>query len=88
MWVNALRCLAAGGLPLPQALAAAGHPHTWMLDSGYTSVDGAVLAKPGTALVEGQLLFCRCVVVGFGSVWLGWVCVGWWLRRSVGSITC
>lgn len=59
IWVNALRCLDAAGLPLPQTLAAAGCPYAWMLDSGYTSVDGTVLAKPGTALTPGQLLFCR-----------------------------
>jgi len=32
-----------------------------MLDSGYTSVDGRVLAKPGTALGPGHLLFARSV---------------------------
>lgn len=68
LWVNALRCLEAGGLPLPPALSAAGRPYTWMLDSGYTSVGGTVLAKPGTELKEGQLLFCRCA---FGAVCVG-----------------
>lgn len=32
-----------------------------MLDSGYTCVDGRVLAKPGTPLAEGDLMFLRCV---------------------------
>lgn len=43
-----------------------------MLDSGYTSVDGRVLAKPGTALGPGQLLFARSVSDNrflFGLVW-------------------
>lgn len=53
---------------MPLTLQAANRPFTWMLDSGYATVDGAVLAKPGTPLVPGQLLFLRSVMGGLMHV--------------------
>ncbi|GAB5036620.1 fad-dependent oxidoreductase [Nannochloropsis oceanica] len=59
LWVNGLRCLAKGGLSLPEVLAQGEHSFAWMLDSGYLTTDGRLLAKPGTPLQEGDLLFLR-----------------------------
>lgn len=55
IWVNALRCLRKAGVSL-DALEQQG---SYMRDSGYMSVDGKVLAKPGTMLQDGHLLFVR-----------------------------
>jgi len=40
LWVNGLRCLAKGGLSLPEVLAQGEHSFAWMLDSGYLTTDG------------------------------------------------
>jgi hypothetical protein len=58
VWMNALRCLEKVGITRETVIKAGGRS---MLDSGYTCVDGRVLAKPGTPLAEGDLMFLRCV---------------------------
>ena len=40
LWVNALRCLAEGGLSLPETLTQRKFHFSWMLDSGYLTTDG------------------------------------------------
>lgn len=53
IWANALRCLAQAGIQLPEG--------NYMRDSAYLGVDGTILAKPGTMLQDGHLLFLRSV---------------------------
>lgn len=54
IWANALRCLSHAGVKLPEG--------RYMRDSAYLAVDGRTLAKPGTMLQDGHLLFLRSVL--------------------------